>query len=167
MNIYFPPKHWKPLKNDLNHGQVSEKNRNRKKPKLHAVLKGIQLKLTPNSHYISEGTLLLLAARKSIFFGPVNHSLQLLRCKGSADLRFSEFCDFQWWLQEDVCRSQNLVVPWGCLRYSDVSQVAPVSWLSQSASRHLLVTSCFWKGVRQLAPLKLKHISSYSSECTS
>lgn len=39
-------------------------NETDKNPRLNTELKGIQLKLTPNSHYVSEGTLLLLAARK-------------------------------------------------------------------------------------------------------
>lgn len=133
MNIYFPPKHWKPLKNDLNHGQVSEKNRNRKNLKLHTVLKGIQLKLTPNSLCVPEGTLLLLAVRKSSFFGPVNHSLQLLRCKCSADLRFSEFCDFQWSLQEGMYRSQTPGSPLG---------LSQVQWCISGGTSCLTASKC-------------------------
>lgn len=69
---------------------------------MHAKLKGNQVKLPPSSHYVSAGTFPFLVARKPTvtFFGPANHSLELLRYRY---LRSPRSCGIQLSLQEDIC----------------------------------------------------------------
>lgn len=100
-------------------GQVSgKKSRNRKKnPKLHTMLKDSQLKLTPNSHYVSEGTLLLLAARKPrILIQLIAH----FRCSGVSVQQIwgpQSFVVFISHCRRVCAIHRCLIVPWGWLRW--------------------------------------------------
>lgn len=81
------------------------------------MLKDIQLKLTPNSHYVSEGTLLLLAARKPrILIQLIAH----FRCSGVSVQQIwgpQSFVVFISHCRRVCAIHRCLIVPWGWLRW--------------------------------------------------